>query len=88
MGSFSIWHWLIVLIIFVIPVCIGLFVWLIIRATSKPSSTSAPTVAPGIGAPSHLSAEARLQELSTLRSKGLITDSEYDQQRSAVLRSV
>jgi len=33
LGSFSIWHWLIVLIIFVIPVCIGLFVWLIIRAT-------------------------------------------------------
>ena len=34
------------------------------------------------------SAEARLQELASLRSKDLITDSEYEEKRSAVLRSV
>lgn len=86
MGSFSIWHWIIVLIIFSIPVGIGLVIWLIVRAARKPAAPSRSTVP--ASASLQPSAEARLQELASLRSKDLITDSEYEQQRSAVLRSV
>ena len=86
MGSFSIWHLIIVLIVLSIPVGIGLVIWLIVRAAGKP--TAPPGSMVSASAFPRASAEARLQELASLRSKDLITDSEYDQQRSAVLRSV
>ena len=86
MGSFSIWHWIIVLIVLAIPFAIGLVIWLIVRAAEKPAAASRSTVA--VSASPQPSVEARLQELASLRSKDLITDSEYEQHRSAVLRSV
>ncbi|OOX16360.1 hypothetical protein Xazr_14410 [Xanthomonas campestris pv. azadirachtae] len=86
MGSFSIWHWIIVLIVLSIPVGIGLVIWLIVRAARKPAVSSRSTIP--VSASPQPSAEARLQELASLRSKDLITESEYEQQRSAVLRSV
>ena len=86
MGSFSLWHWIIVLVIFSVPVGIGMAIWLFVRAARKPAAPSRPTV-PASASPGP-SAETRLQELACLRSKDLITDSEYEQQRSAVLRSV
>ncbi len=88
MGSFSIWHWIIVLIVLAIPVGIGLAIWLAIRSTKKPAAASKPTVPQTVKKSQHSSAEARLQELALLRSKGLITYSEHEQQRSTVLRSV
>jgi hypothetical protein len=88
MGSFSIWHWIVVLLFFVIPACIGLVIWLIARAVKRPSSVPELTFPPDSKRVTISSAEARLQELSSLRSKGLITDSEFEQQRSAILRSV
>lgn len=86
MGGFSIWHWIIVLIVISIPVGIGLVIWLVVRAARKPATPSQTPVPASI--PQQPSAELRLQELASLRSKGLITDSEYEQQRSEVLRSV
>ena len=88
MGSFSIWHWIIVLFILAIPVGIGLIIWLIVRASKRPPTVTRSTVPPAIPASPHSSVEARLQELASLRSKGLITDSEYEQQRSAILHDV
>lgn len=86
MGSFSIWHWIIVLIVLSIPIGIGLVIWLIVRATKK---TAVPSIPPAhVSTSPQSSAEARLQELASLRSKDLITDSEYEEKRSAVLRSV
>lgn len=35
MGSFSIWHWLILLVLLATPVAIGLLVWLIVRISNK-----------------------------------------------------
>jgi hypothetical protein len=86
MGSFSIWHWIIVLIILSIPVGTGLVIWLIVRVARKTAAPSRSTVP--VSASPRLSAEARLQELASLRSKDLITDAEYEQQRSAALSSV
>ncbi|WP_084590702.1 SHOCT domain-containing protein [Arenimonas metalli] len=88
MGSFSIWHWIILLVILSIPVFIGLVIWLVIRATRKPAAGSVSTTLPAISSVEHSPTEARLLELRSLRSKGLITDAEFEQQRSAILRSV
>jgi hypothetical protein len=82
MGSFSIWHWLIILFVIGIPFSIlGAIVWLIIRATRK-SALPAARIA------SALTPEARLEELFQLRSKGLISLAEYEQQRAAVLDNI
>jgi uncharacterized membrane protein len=75
MGSFSIWHWVILLLFVALPIAvIAGIVWLIARAAkrAKPSSSS----------------ESRLWELTNLKSKGLISDAEYEQQRAAILRKV
>jgi len=88
MGSFSIWHWIIMLMVLAIPAVIGLIIWLVIRATTKPAAESVPTAQPPFRASPQSSVEARLQELASLWAKGLITDSEYEQQRSVVLSSV
>jgi len=83
MGSFSIWHGIIML---AIPAGIGLVIWLIVRAVRKPAVPAGPI--PASGSPTQSSAEARLRELASLRSKDLITESEYEEQRSEVLRSL
>lgn len=90
MGAFSIWHWIIVLIILSVPAFVGLVIWLVVRAVARSSasaSASAPAsqVAPVSSRPP---AEARLQELASLRSKGLLTDEEYERQRAVVIRGV
>ncbi|RPD83470.1 SHOCT domain-containing protein [Luteimonas sp. 100069] len=85
MGSFSLWHGIIVLIMLAIPVGIGLVIWLIVRAVRKPAVPAGPIPASG---PPQSSAEARLRELASLRSKDLITESEYEEQRAEVLRSI
>ncbi len=88
MGSMSIWHWIIVTFFLAIPACIGVVLWLILRAAKKPTAISETSFPSAIPAATSSSAEARLQELTSLRSKGLITGSEFEQKRSAVLRSV
>lgn len=88
MGIFSIWHWIILIFLLVIPACIGIVIWLVLRAVKKPAPVSESTFPPAMPAATDSSAEARLQELASLRSKGLITDSDFEQKRSAILRSV
>ncbi len=82
MGTFSIWHWLIIFLVIGIPFAIlGTVVWLIIRATRK-------SALPAIRIASALTPEARLEELFNLRSKGLISLAEYEQQRTAILNAI
>ena len=88
MGSFSIWHWIILLGMLAIPVCIGLVIWLVVRATRKPTALSKPTGPPAAQSSQASSAEARLRELDSLRSNGLITDLEYEQRRSTIVSSL
>lgn len=78
MGMFSIWHLLILLIGFA---CfaggIALIVWLCVRVAGKTSSVGAP-----------LSPQQRLQQLDELRAKGLLSEVEYQQQRSVIVSSI
>ena len=86
MGSFSLWHWIIVLFILAIPIVIGLIIWLVVRAARRTAATS--TVAPPSSAIHRSSAESRLHELADLKAKGLVTDTEYEEQRATILQDV
>lgn len=88
MGGFSIWHWIILFGTLAVPVFIGLMIWLIVRATRKPTALSRPTGPLAAQSSQASSAEARLRELDSLRSKGLITDLEYEQRRSSILSDI
>ena len=71
MGGISIWYWMIVLTILACA-CIALVavsIRMVARAARRPA---APVPAPLSG-----STEARLLELASLRTRGLITDDEY-----------
>lgn len=75
MSSFSFWHWLILFFVAAIPIAvIAGSAWLIARASKR--ATPSPLT------------EKRLWELSNLKSKGLISIAEYEQQRAAILRTV
>lgn len=85
MGSFSIWHWLIVLVAAggLALVAAGL-VWLTVRinranASRQPQSSPGRSTAP---------VEARLAKLDALLGAGHITREEYDRQRAAVIASL
>lgn len=78
MGMFSIWHLLILLIAgLFFAGGVTLVVWLCTRAAGKPRPGSAP-----------LGPQQRLQQLEELRGKGLISEAEYQQQRSAILSGI
>ena len=82
MGGFSLVHGFILLFSLGISVTvIGLIVWFLVRASKRPEA--APPAAS-----SRLSVAARLQELTDLKDKRLITDKEYEQQRASILRGV
>lgn len=84
MGSFSVWHWIIVLFLAGIPVAVvGLIVWLVVRASRRPVAPASP-----LPASNRPSVESRLQELNALKDKALITEAEYEQQRASILRGV
>ena len=78
MGSFSIWHLLVLLIGFVFFAGgIGLVVWLCIRVARKPSPGAVTA-----------SSQQRLQQLDELRGKGLLSEAEYQQQRAVIVGSI
>ncbi|MCC5091624.1 MULTISPECIES: hypothetical protein [Xanthomonas] len=80
MGSFSIWHWLIVLVFFgIIAAVISAIVWLAKRASRKPGASAAGTTA------ALKTTESRLAELDRLKSQQLITDAEYTKRRTRIL---
>ena len=89
MGGFSLWHWIILLFVLgILAAVIGLIIWLIVRVSRRSSTATSSRVQPAFSAPSELSVEPRLQELANLKSKGLITDSEYEDRRAAILQDV
>ena len=89
MGGFSLWHWLVVLLIVAVPIlAIALTVWLVVRLTKVSRPTSHADGNPPALAPSPARAEQRLQELTSLRAKGLISDAEYEDRRNAVLSDI
>jgi len=88
MGGFSVWHWIIVLFVLGIPAAIiGLVIWLVARATRRPGASGSPG-SPTIVAGASPTTQSRLQELANLKSSSLITESEYEERRSAILQGV
>lgn len=89
MGSFSLWHWLVlVLIVFVPAMVIGLAVWVAVRLSRR--RVPHPARQPGAGSTSGAASEAgdRLRHLQDLREQGSISSAEYEMKRSQILDQV
>lgn len=88
MGGSGIWHWMIVLTTLACTffAAITAIIWIVARVARRPAAPSsiAPSLFP---APFSGATEARLLELASLRSRGLITDGEYEQRRSDILNN-
>jgi hypothetical protein len=86
MGGFGIWHWVIVLTTLACTffAVIAATIWIVARVVRRPAAPSS-IAASLFPAPLSGSTEARLLELASLRSRGLITDGEYEQRRSDIL---
>jgi hypothetical protein len=88
MGSFSMWHWLVLLLLVAIPAAlIGAMVWLMRRLSRrKHGSAERPPTAGGKATPA--GADARLKRLDALLLAGDITRDEYERQRASIIASV
>lgn len=82
MGGFSIWHWLVLLVVFAFPLLIGVVVWLAIRAQRRRPAVAAP---PPLPLPPAASMEQRLRALEQLKVQGLIDGAEYARRRAQIL---
>ena len=89
MGGLSIWHLIILLVmIAILAITVGV-IWFATRYFHRRSAArTSSALSQTIPAPTPSTTESRLQHLADLRSKGLITDSEYEQQRSAILKGI
>lgn len=80
MGSISIWHWIVVLVIVVVPtVVVAGVIWLAVRASRRPPA-GAVAVIPPLPTPAE-----RLQALDAQRSQGLLSEDAYQARRAAIL---
>jgi uncharacterized membrane protein len=87
MGGLSIWHLIIVLVFLAIAAaCVGLVVWLSTRSARR--STAENAVDGPHDSASAQPTESRLLQLDDLWAKGVITEAEYEQQRSAIIKGI
>jgi len=88
MGGLSIWH-LIIILMFLAATAglVGLVVWISARSSRK---RVIQATSDDMGSESSLVAtvEARLLHLDDLWAKGVITESEYEQQRAAIIKRI
>jgi uncharacterized membrane protein len=87
-GSFSVWHGIIVLFVVLIPaVFVAGIVWLAIHLSRARRDRDG---ASGSSALSHLGVDVanRLARLGELLAEGQITQEEYDRQRAAIIAGV
>lgn len=83
MGGFSIWHWLVLMVMLGIPLLIGVVVWMAIRAQRRrPAAVAAPPLPPAA------SVEQRLRALEQLQAQGLIDTAEYARRREQILAAL
>lgn len=88
MGGLSVWHLIIALMFLAATVgAVGLLVWLFARS-SKRSATEAVSEDSGAESPVLATVESRLLHLDDLWAKGVITESEYEQQRAAIIKRI
>lgn len=84
MGGFSIWHFVILLVMLGFPLLIGAVVWWAIRANRRPPSAAQAAPPPLPSA----SVEQRLRELDALKEQGLIDQAEYADRRERILAAL
>lgn len=89
MGSFSLWHWLVlVLIVFVPAMVIGLVIWLAVRL-SRRGAGRLERQPGGKPMPAEVSeAGDRLRRLQDLKEQGMVSSTEYEMKRSQILDQV
>ena len=87
MGGFSLWHWIIMLVIIGIPaLLVGVVIWLIARCSRRSGNAAATTHT--IPSSASQPVASRLQELAKLNSAGLLTDTEFERKRAEILESL
>jgi len=87
MGGLSIWH-LIIILMFLAATAglVGLVVWISARSSRK---RVIQATSDDMGSESLVATvEARLLHLDDLWAKGVITESEYEQQRAAIIKRI
>ncbi|MDH5833282.1 SHOCT domain-containing protein [Luteimonas kalidii] len=88
MGSFSIWHWTILLLLVTVPaLLIGGLVWLIVRVSRRRRGTPSQLPSTATGTASERT-DDRLNRLHALFEQGQITREEYERQRASIISSV
>lgn len=73
MGSFSIWHWIVVLLVIFLPL------YLILRKPRRKASHDSVAQVGG------LSNVEKLEKLAKLKADGAITEAEYDAEKRRIL---
>lgn len=86
MGGLSIWHLIVVLLLLAAAAgLVGLLVWLFGRSSRRAGIASGVTGSEPLDA---ATVESRLLQLDDLWGKGVITESEYEQQRSEIIKGI
>jgi hypothetical protein len=90
MGSFSIWHYTVVLVALIPVLLVALVVWLTARSSRarRDAGLSSGASTKGVSGVLDVDVESRLARLGELRAQGQITDDEYARQRAAIIASI
>lgn len=79
MGGFSIWHFVILLVVLAVPVLVFAAVWLAMRRNQRAQAARHVATSPPP------SVEERLRALEALRAQGLVDQAEYERRRQQIL---
>jgi len=83
MFDFSIWHFVIMLVLLALPVVVFAAVWLAMRADRRAQASRRAAAPPPL--PPTASVETRLRALEALRTQGLVDQAEYERRRQQIL---
>jgi len=83
MFDFSIWHFVIMLVLLAVPVLVFAAVWLAMRADRRAQASRRAAAPPPL--PPAASVETRLRALEALRAQGLVDQAEYERRRQQIL---
>ena len=74
-------------VLFFLAISVGGFVWLLVRLSSRKTSTSRNVPGTTDSAVSE-SPDSRLRQLAALREQGLVNEVEYNEKRASIISSV
>ena len=89
MGSFSLWHWIILFLMIVVPaLVVGLIVWLIVRLSGRKATSLGERIDPVMTSSTASHPDVRLRQLQDLKEQGLVSHTEYERKRAQILDQV